>query len=418
MIDDELAEHWDAAHLAVYADHLTEAGDPRGELVALDLADSSDAIRARKNELLVAWIGEQLLGKILSRGSIEHGFVELSTDSPRLLDEVLASPAGPYLRSLALRAPVSPLVAMLEVLSRDVRPWLLRLTIAQEGDLAGRAVTRDWATQLPRLRTLEVAGFRVFARLHAPSVRTLIVSGVEAIGSLSENDVTWPNLTKLDYAFGPHDSGHGRAVIAVGAMPAVVELDVSRNEPGAFGPHNYGFDRNPFAWLGRWPTPGQLERLRVPSVRTDDQGQLLVNAMARMPFLQRVEQVRRYASHDARFPVPPSVERVIGWPRPWPPPDEVNAHAYVIEELRVDLFPAAWWVDANAARFAPHVVDAWGHVFRLLLALQPMQTEHVPTPLLDTALGGLGEAPGLQPWTRLRSHLRRARPMRVAVRRV
>lgn len=417
MIDDELAEHWDATHLAVYADQLVEAGDPRGELVALDLADSNDEIRARKRELLVAWIGEQLLGRIEANGSIEHGFVELSTERPGLLGDVLASPAGPYVRSLTLRARTPELSAMLELLSRDVRPWLQRLALRQDQQLRGRSIVRSWDTQLPRLRVLEVEGDRVFEQLVAPSVTHLKLTSGGAIASLADGRLAWRDLRVLDIAFGP-GGGRPRTALAADAVPALVELDLSRNEPGAFTPHNLGLDIDPFLWLAQCAVPGQLQRLRVPSVRTEAQAQLLGEAIARMPLLQRVEQVRRYAARDARFPVPPQVERVVGWPRPWLPPDEANGYAYNALEQRLDLFPAAHWLDEHAARVPPHVVDAWGHVFATLTAMAPGDAHELPLPLLDSALSALGETPGLFGWLRLRRQLRIAKPVRVAIRRV
>jgi uncharacterized protein (TIGR02996 family) len=59
IVHDE--EPWDRAALAVYADHLTAAGDPRGELIALELEvedyGTTVEIDARRRVLLVEWIG-------------------------------------------------------------------------------------------------------------------------------------------------------------------------------------------------------------------------------------------------------------------------------------------------------------------------------------------------------------------------
>jgi hypothetical protein len=74
-LEQALRTAWSAETLAVYGDHLQRLGDPRGELVALDLAPvpEDDAWRARRHELVVAWLGEESAERW--EHLVQHGFV-------------------------------------------------------------------------------------------------------------------------------------------------------------------------------------------------------------------------------------------------------------------------------------------------------------------------------------------------------
>ena len=425
----------------MYGDHLQALGDPRGELVALDLLGQGAEVIARKNELLVAWIGDGLLARILAAGAIECGFVELYVDdTPPLLADVLASPAGPFLRSLTIRGSASAVRRMVAALVGARRPWLHRLAIVQtvgagsSPTLPG-ALANQLATALPRLDTLDVTGERVLARLAVPQLRALAMTGHDAIASLAEDGpVLLPSLASFDLAFGAPGTVRTATfdildrLLPAARMPALARLDLSRNEPGAFAPHNLGLAVDPFAWLRDRKIREQLVELRVPSVRTDAQADALGDALATMPALRRIEQVRRYALRDARFPVPPGVERVVAWPRPWLPPDALGEAAFAIvmnpgepPNLCHGL-PLATWLDQQGGRLSEHVLAAWGHVFGFLDRLAAGEERPFPAVVLDTALGPLGDATGLAGWQRLRSQLRRpgvALPARsVAIRRL
>ena len=423
-IEDELAASWDAAHLAVYGDHLQALGDPRGELVALDLLGGGVDVIARKTELLVAWIGEALLGRILATGAIECGFVELYLDEhARLLADVLASPAGPFVRSLTIRGGAATIASCAAALADAPRPWLARLAIVQL-DLArspptiSRALAERLAKVLPRLAELAVTGHRVFGRLELPQLQRLAVTGHDAISSLGgDGGALLPGVTAVDLAFGAPEAQAGAAVLdqllPPARFPALVRLDLSRNEPGAFGPHNLGLALDPFAWLRDREISTQLREVLVPSVRTEAQSDALGAALATMPALRRVEQVRRYALRDARFPVPLGVERVVAWPRPWLPPDtlgeagfSIALHATEPPNLCQGL-PLARWLDAHGARLSEHVLAALGHLFGFLDRVPPGEGQRFPAIVLDTALGPLTGGVGLSGWMRLRGQLRR-----------
>ena len=379
---------------------------------------------ARRNELLVGWIGEALLARILAAGAIECGFVELYiVEDARLLADVLASHAGPFLRSLTIRGGAATVKRAVEALADTARPWLARLAIEQL-DLARspptlpRALADRLATVLPRLAELSVTGHRVFGRLELPQLRRLAVTGHDAINSLAgEGGALLPEVTAVDLAFGVADTLAGIPVIDAllprARFPALVRLDLSRNEPGAFPPHNLGLAVDPFAWLRDLPIRAQLREVILPSVRTEEQSDALGAALATMPALRRVEQVRRYALRDARFPVPLGVERVVAWPRPWLPPDtlgeagfSIALHAGEPPNLCQGL-PLARWLDRHGARLSEHVLAALGHLFGFLERLPPGEARAFPAIVLDTALGPLTNAAGLAGWLRLRGQLRR-----------
>ncbi len=410
----------------MYGDYLQAQGDPRGELIALDLLGGGPEVIARKNELLVTWIGDALLARILASGAIECGFVELYVDDdPELLDDVLASPAGPFLRTLTIRRRPAVLNRMASALcARGPRPWLAMLAIEQEGLASSpptvpRAISDRLAAALPRLHTLAVTGARVFAALDLPQLKRLRVTGVDAIASLAgQGAAQLPQLEGIDLAFAvPSGSATMRLpafdhLLVPARFPALVRLDLSRNEPGTVAPHNLGQDADVFGWLGELEVRAQLIEVKLPSVRTEAQAETLVRALEAMPALRRIEQVRGYALRDARFPVPPNVERVIAWPRPWLPPDVLGQQTFALvarpgEEPNVGhAYPLAHWLDEHAARLSEHALAAWGHVFTFLDQLGATE-QPFPAVVMDTALASLGDGPGLAGWLRLRVQLRR-----------
>ncbi len=418
-VEDDLAASWDAAHLAVYGDYLMSLGDPRGELIALDLLGGGPEVIARKNELLVAWIGEALLARILATGAIECGFVELYVDeNPLLLADVLASPAGPFLRTLTMRGRGTTVFRMMTALVADARPWLARLAVVQTspaGAPVARPITHPIASALPRLAELDVTGDDVFSRLAIPQLRTLRITGVAAIAPPAE----LPAVIALDVAFGVPGTHRTPSHAALADLapperfPALVRLDLSRNEPGAFAPHNLGLAVDPFAWLCDREIRAQLVDLAIPSVRTEAQSETLQRALDGMPALRRIEQVRRYALRDARFPVPPDVQRTLGWPRPWLPPDALGDATFAVRP-RDDappevchVLPLATWLDQHASQLSEHALSAWGHLFGFLDRLVVRTPQPFPGIVLDTALATLGDGERLSGWLRVRFLLRR-----------
>ena len=120
QLEASLRARCDHDTLAVYADFLQAHGDPRGELIALDLngASSSVDVEKRRGQLLKRWLGDDFeiswdpaqriwyTGELTSSyATFDCGFVDLYiSDADYTMDLVvanlLASPAGEYLRRL------------------------------------------------------------------------------------------------------------------------------------------------------------------------------------------------------------------------------------------------------------------------------------------------------------------------------
>ncbi len=170
-IEAALAASWDREQLAVYGDFLQSSGDPRGELIAIDLAGRSSERAARKRELVVEWLGEDLATIVLHVGAVEHAFVHVGHRAPDMatfaLVELLAHPAGHYLRELTIADDHSGrLTDALDLLGAAPRPWLARLRIFAA--VIGHVYALDRAIAvMPLLRDLEVAE-DIARMLHIP----------------------------------------------------------------------------------------------------------------------------------------------------------------------------------------------------------------------------------------------------------
>jgi hypothetical protein len=94
-VEAALAASWDREHRAVYGDALAASGDPRGELIAIDLHvethGPSEELTARKQALIEAWLGAELAAR-MANGTIKPGFIEVTY--PIAADEVERLLAG------------------------------------------------------------------------------------------------------------------------------------------------------------------------------------------------------------------------------------------------------------------------------------------------------------------------------------
>src|SRR5258705_9254400 len=93
-------DRWDRGTLAVYADVLQAHGDPRGELIAIDLAIEANGptpqLDVRRRQLLFAWLGDNVAPKVRS-----HRFGMIDLD-PWKLEFALEQPFARYLMGLRL----------------------------------------------------------------------------------------------------------------------------------------------------------------------------------------------------------------------------------------------------------------------------------------------------------------------------
>jgi hypothetical protein len=157
-----LAANWDRDLLAVYGDYLQSIGDPRGELIAIDLAGKVNELAARRHELFAQWLGEDLATIVLHVGAVDHGFVRLGHRAPQMatfaVREILAHPAGTYLRALSLvdRGASPRVYETLDLLGDAPRPWICSMRVVAPTEPADAARLERAIAAMPLLRELEL----------------------------------------------------------------------------------------------------------------------------------------------------------------------------------------------------------------------------------------------------------------------
>ncbi|WP_163995687.1 hypothetical protein [Pyxidicoccus caerfyrddinensis] len=301
---------WRLDALAVQADRLQQRGDPRGELMALDLNPTPEdrGWRHRRHELLTTWLGEPLAAR--AGHLVQHGFIHALRDDrfhpPGLLD----GPLGTFVRRYTVRGDEQ---ALARLASRP-RPWLVQLTFMPGGPAVRVSDTvRDaLIAATPHLQELHLLGARPpFDAFPHPAVRrvslgqqnlpaernTLIVpEGVEVLGCphAEGRRGPWVENSELELALEAvheqHDCGrlqesHGEYFAEVGSLPALLARLRSAGLVTMDGP------------LVRLTTAGRvlrnLEPLRAPRLSSAqlDFGRWILWAGAR----------RRTGEHDEVF---------------------------------------------------------------------------------------------------------------------
>ena len=379
MIDIEgrLRERWDREVLAVYADALQSAGDPRGELIAIDLhVDAhgrSDELARRKDELL-----GKLLGIHRNSAQCRYGFIgfDLSAiESTRPLADVLGGPLAGYIRDVvASGAPTIALVARL--LSQGTHPWLTRLALEARGalgpTLVGEGGTAALAKALPNLDHLEVLGSPGVTRLVHPRLRSLRVTGLWALTELVDR-ASLQALESLDLSL--PEGRPSVPVLARERFPALRRLDLARNAPP-----DTERTIDAIGMLELEPIVAQLTHLRIPVIESLAAKQRLDRVIARMPKLVELE-VR---SHLSELQPAVTVEPL---PRCWRAIDHIRSRA----PLRIETTAGAFAVDLGEAvdvlegsyrDLPPSVRAAWDTWFNTCLRGQrwggPGQHERYP----------------------------------------
>lgn len=348
-----LLASWDRETLAVYADHLQGLGDPRGELISLDLelaTRTTPELVQRRTSLMTAWLGRLVpsnphtpwVGDTFKFGFVDDLRLEEHDEAEVRLAQVLASPLAPYLKRVTIVGSAPHVATMLTALAGDhEHPWLTELAVRVEaaGPVAPEAVTRFIAAT-PSLQRLDVYGVQVFAEFPHPGVQRLRVTGGNAIAGLFNDGDPMLGVRELDLAFDLPDAGYGAASGPIGALelPALRVLDLSRNEPEArrmpYTDEDYdGYeDEDPppdaqvpsaLEALARQPIRKQLTHLKLPSIRSRQELERLELVASQMPALEEIEIVRAHyfklpaklATTTARF------VRPAGWP--WPAVAEI-----------------------------------------------------------------------------------------------
>lgn len=305
-----LQRAWRFDELAVYGDLLQAAGDPRGELVALDLhPNAGDAEwRARRREALNAWLGETLA---TSAGAVvQHGFVHelrYGCHPPTLLESAL----GAYVRGYAVWGDSDRIAEALAVLAARPRPWLVRLTIASwSGAPLSSKLADAVIAATPHLAELHLVGAPPFRAFAHPALRLLCLD--EAIeAELARGDLEVRRRQSVQRATGwtiaPDD--RARLLAAVAEHPNCNHLYATLGET---------FADPPALLLARAAAAGAIELdgvvARMPAVEpgpvrfvpTKPAGNLVVETASAEVLVGRIdehgEQIKRCLAEHAMPP--------------------------------------------------------------------------------------------------------------------
>jgi hypothetical protein len=286
--------------LSVYADELQIQGDIRGEIIALELQAPRPDIETRHAALMQRWLGFDPRG--IPGVRFAFGFVDVRAHA---LARMLATPAGPFVRSVSVAGTNTDAVNTLTLLASAQRPHLARLSIhtaRRFGESRGpkapfvidAALTAALVRATPSLEVLDVVGNRLFDDLPHPAVQRVRVLGHDAIGALVEAGAAMPAVRELVFAFANDQYGRvafgerglPRTLLAHETLPSLVGLDLGPNEL------QRGWqDRHVavFELLTELGVLAQLRRLRVPSVLNDDEAATLAHARSQVRALELLE---------------------------------------------------------------------------------------------------------------------------------
>jgi hypothetical protein len=181
-LETALRASFDRDTIAVYGDQLQASGEPRGELIAIDLRiDDTGAeleLARRRAELIRTWLGTSL-----PHGTLRYGFVG-SMRRARIRRAGAGRVRGPggTVRS-AWRSGLQQIAGALAIITRS-RAGARALTIRQwsgMGSTLDEGATRSRA-RAANLDTLELDGRRVLPRY--PHERPRLLPGFDAIDQL------------------------------------------------------------------------------------------------------------------------------------------------------------------------------------------------------------------------------------------
>ena len=421
-----LAASWDRDTLTVYADHLQAEGDPRGELIALDLqielTGNNVELSKRRTSLLYAWLGalvplDNVHGSWVG-DSMKFGFVEdLVFDSrePNALariEQVLASPAGDYVRGMTMRGSAPDLEAAFAVIARREHTWLAKLAVGaiyQSGTIAP-AIAREAFHAMPRLHALELRGQPAFAPFSHPSIKRLVIESRAVYAALGDG-ASFDDLVELDVTLGTttvYDDYEGEYLEeeppAETPLPRIAFPSLRRLVLGGVGA-SYDFLRSLDA-------RAHLTSLRIPMLRSASELADLKAAIHDMAALETIE-IAQGTYYDP--PDIPGIELVRAETWAWPTQELAQGRG-----LRI-FMPLAKYGDTVAVLDAVYIMetsfeslpkptrDAWSQLWRFVAGLGKT-AQAFPARVLADAVDAF---PGLMQngWRELREELSARRPL-------
>ena len=219
-----LRARWNLADLAIYADQLIFDGDPRGEMIALDLdpKPQSATWKQQRFRLHVAWLGEKLAARwhVHSR----YGFLPHAHDRGvrhRGIAELLDSPAGAYIRSFSVTGNSRRVHASLHRLARRPRRFLGELAVFVRDPVA-------WPDDAVAELVAAAPSLRVVYAANVPPFSHPLVRGPEPCADLPD---VHARLDAIDVDHAPPDAdliaaglAHGDGLTALGKLVMLERL--------------------------------------------------------------------------------------------------------------------------------------------------------------------------------------------------
>lgn len=418
-LEAELAAAWDADTLAVYADHLLAEGDPRGELIALDLEIAAHGntveLSKRRTSLLYAWLGALVPVDNVHASwvgdSLRFGFVEdlrIESNDPNALarlEQVLASPAGRYIRGVTLNGTFEDVERAFFVLAKQDHPWLSRMTVGLT-DGGGLFEVLEAFTRMPRLETLELVPQPAFAGITLPTIERLSIRGASVLSTLDH--AAFPRVSELAIDLQPtmiydYDEYYEEEPPPAPphiALPSLRTLDLSRILD----------HETAYRVLRGLDARVHVTRLVIAQLRSAGERDDLVVATRDMPALETIE-----IAHGHYYDPPdlPNVTLVRPEPWPWPTPDVADSRG-----LRITM-PGTQYGDTVALRDAVELMErsyeslaapartAWTEVWKLLRGMK--QSGQLAASTLAIAVEACPELMQ-NGWRELREELAARRP--------
>jgi uncharacterized protein (TIGR02996 family) len=308
------------------ADWLQQHGDPRGELIALEVqAEKDRAITTAANEFFTAHF-DQFVGPLAEYHqdfSWRFGFIHrlrLTANRAKAYQLVRAHDSGAFIAELVVRPThlADPdLEQLVELLVKDPPPTLRRLQLGADRDpeqtqnwfFSGTDVSRLWA-RLPRLRHLTVDGgqfyvgdfafdelevaelrtgglqsqnARAIARARMPKLRTLVVGGDHN----NSTETLWLRGGRVTVSRCDGTCSDIAPLFARTDLPALRRLSIT----------NCLFTDDVCAALAAAPLAAQLEVLDLSwGCMTDEGARRLGAAAAAFPKLELLDVSRNYLS--------------------------------------------------------------------------------------------------------------------------
>ena len=426
-LEEALAASWDVDTLAVYADYLQAEGDPRGELIALDLEIAAHGnnveLSKRRTSLLYAWLGGLVPVDNVHASwvgdSMKFGFVEdlvVDGNDPNAvarLEQVLASPAGPYVRGLTMKGRRAELEPALRAIATREHPWLVRMTIGftmQDAPMEQDVAAVVFAS-MPRLDALELTPYPAFAGVAHPTIQRLSIRGASVYAALGAT--TFPAVTDLDLDLTntatqwDYDEEYNVELPEPEALPAIEfpalrRLDLSRNIATL---------ESAYEFLRTLDARAHVTHLEIAQLRSAADREDLIAAINGMDALEVIE-----IAHGHYYDPPdiPNVRFVRPEKWPWPTQDEAQGRALRIYQPNmkfgdtVTLFDAVELMERSYETLPAPARAAWSELWKFVAALQKQLGQFAARTLCEA----VEACPELMQngWRELREELSARRP--------